>query len=81
MLIITFIVIIMLYSPFYIKKVLYLKLHRQLQLKHPSLERISMQWVCAQESRQQPVLLDSKPDKMTVAILNVYGTFLSYSTQ
>ena len=30
----------------------------------------SLQGICTQESRQHPVLLDTKPDKMTVAILN-----------
>ena len=38
-------------------------------------------WVCAQESHQHPVLLDTKPIQMTAAILNLYGSFLSSGTQ
>ena len=48
---------------------------------HPSLEGISTLWVCAQESRQHPVLIDTKPDKTTEAILTFYGSFLSSITQ
>ena len=40
-----------------------------------------MPWVRAQESRQHPVSLDTKPNKMTVAVVNLYGSFLSSSTQ
>ena len=47
---------------------------------HPSLEGIGAPWVCAQESRQHPVSLDTKPNKMTGGILNMYGSFLSSST-
>ena len=47
---------------------------------HPSLEGIGTPWVCDPESRQHPVSLETKPDKMTVAILNLYGSFLSSST-
>ena len=48
---------------------------------HPSLEGIGTPWVRAQESRQHSVSLDTKPNKMTAAILNLYGSFLSSSTQ
>ena len=48
---------------------------------HPSLEGISTPWVCDQESRQHPILLDTKPDKMTAAVLNSYGSFFSSGTQ
>ena len=50
-------------------------------MPHPSLEGIGTPWVRAQESRQHPVLLDTKPNKMTAAILNWYGSFLSSGTQ
>ena len=40
-------------------------------LPHLSLEGIGTMWVCDQESRQHPVLFDTKPDKMTATILKV----------
>ena len=51
------------------------------RLQHPSLEGSGTPWVCAQESRQHPISLDTKPNKMTVAVMNLYGSFLSSSTQ
>ena len=50
-------------------------------LLHPSLEGIGTPWVPHQESHQQPISLDTKPNKMTAAVLNLYGSFLSSSTQ
>ena len=50
-------------------------------LGHASLEGIGTPWVCAQESRQHAVALDTKPNKMTVAVVNLYGSFLSFITQ
>ena len=47
----------------------------------PPLEGIDAQWVLAQQSRRQPILFDTKRNKMAVAILNSYGSFLSSSTQ
>ena len=44
-------------------------------LVHPSLKGICMLWVCARESRQHPVLFDTKPDQIKVVILNFYGSF------
>ena len=35
-----------------------------------------MQWVHDQESRQHPVSLDTKPDLIAEAILNLYVSFL-----
>ena len=49
-------------------------------LHHPSLEGIGMPLFCAQESCQHNVVLNTKPNKMTVAILNLYRSFLSSST-
>ena len=39
---------------------------------YPSLEVIGTPWVCAQDSRQHPVLQDTKPKKITAAILKLY---------
>ena len=50
-------------------------------LTHLPLEGIITLWVYAQESRQHPVLIDTKPDKMATAILKWYWSFLSSSTQ
>ena len=46
--------------------------------QHPSLEGIGMLWVRAQESRQHPVALDTKPNKMTVVVRNLYGSFFFF---
>ena len=42
-------------------------------MRHPSLEGSGTPWVCAQESHQHPVLLDTKHNNMTVAVMNLYG--------
>ena len=39
--------------------------------KGPFLEGISTPWVCAQDSRRHPFVLDPMTDKMTAAILNL----------
>ena len=48
---------------------------------HPSLKGFSTPWVRDQESRQHPNLLDTKPDNVRAAVLNLYGSFLSSGTQ
>ena len=50
-------------------------------LSHPSLEGISKPCLCAQERRQQPVLLDTKHGKRAAANYNLHGSFLRSSTQ
>ena len=41
-------------------------------LLHPFLEGIVTPWVCGKESRQHPVSLDTKPNKIKAAILNQF---------
>ena len=49
--------------------------------KHPYIEGIGTPLVRAQESHEQTALLDTKHNKMTAGILNLYRSFLSSSTQ
>ena len=51
------------------------------QPTHPYLKGFGTPWVCARESRENPVLFDTKRDKMTAAIKILYLSFLSYSTK
>ena len=46
--------------------------------KSGSLEGICTPWVCAQDSRQHPVLLDTKPNKITAAILKLYVSVFEF---
>ena len=57
-------------------------LHWAVLYHSPSpLEGIGTILVCDQESDKHPVSLDTKPNKETAAISNLYGGFLSSSTQ
>ena len=40
--------------------------HTKNHFQKVGLVGIGMPWVCAQESRQNPALFDTQPDKMTV---------------
>ena len=48
---------------------------------HPSLEGSGTPWVRAQESNQHPISFNTKPNKMTVAVLNLYASVFSSSTK
>ena len=50
-------------------------------LRPPLPRKYFTPWMCDQESRQHPVLLVTNPDRISVAILNLNGSFLSFSTQ
>ena len=60
---------------------LYCILYTELYCTTPFLEGIGTTWVCDQESRKHPSSIDTKPNKKTTAISNLYGSFFSSNTQ